>query len=154
MKIGGPFQPGANFEHLLKGLTRQTQAGPVPIFEGLVDAEIACEILDFDFPADRVSEIVNVGLNPTLAQWQLGCKLMERVIAFSIPMGYDGVSMAPRVPIPRTPPQLRGNPRQQGLILAGQEEGKGIVSTREDFEAPGGGFVNGLGQLGYELLQD
>jgi len=134
VKIESPFKHEADFEHMEKVLMRQTKDGPVPIFEGSVDAEIACEILDFDFPTERVSEIINIGPNPTLEQLQLGFKLMEMVIAFYTRMGYDYVTMAPIVPIPRTPRHVCENPQQQGLVRVWQEEGQGIVSSREEFE--------------------
>ena len=44
MKIEQPFKTTHDFGHFRDVLTRKTKAGPVPIFEGVVDAEICGEL--------------------------------------------------------------------------------------------------------------
>ena len=135
MKIESPFQHEADFTHMEKVLMRQTKDGPVPIFEGVVDVEIATAITGIDFPCHRVAEIVNPGPTPTLEQMQLGFKLMEIALAFYQGMGYDYVIMTPLIPMPRTPMHLKQNPQQKDLIRAWQNEHQGMITTREDFES-------------------
>jgi uroporphyrinogen decarboxylase len=134
MKMGRPFKERGDFEHMRKVMMREAKAGPVPIFEGVVDAEIACEILGWNFPMDRVAEFADPGPRPTLAQMWYGFKLMRMAIAFYKGMGYDYVIMTPIILMPRTAKHLRKNPKQGDLVRAWQNEHEGLIRNREDFE--------------------
>jgi uroporphyrinogen decarboxylase len=134
MKKGQPFKKGHDFQHMADVLMRRTKQGPVPIFEGVVDAEIACEILGWNFPMDRVAEFADPGPRPTLAQMWYGFKLMRMAIAFYKGMGYDYVIMTPIILMPRTAKHLRKNPKQEDLVRAWQNEHEGLIRNREEFE--------------------
>jgi uroporphyrinogen decarboxylase len=134
MKIGQPFKKGHDFKHMEDVLMRRTKDGPVPIFEGVVDAEIACEILGIDFPVERVAEISKPGPRPTLEQMWYGYKLMKMAVDFYKGMGYDYVIMTPIILLPRTEMQLMKNPQQGDLVRAWQDEHEGLIKSRKDFE--------------------
>jgi len=134
MKLGQPFKKGHDFEHMLNVVTRRTKDGPVPIFEGVVDAEIAVEILGTKFPVNRVAEISKPGPRPTLEQMWYGYKLMKMAVDFYKDMGYDYVIMTPIVLLPRTEMHLRKNPQQGDLVRSWQNEHEGLIKDREDFE--------------------
>jgi uroporphyrinogen decarboxylase len=129
-----PFRHEPDFDHLLDVVMRRTADGPVPIFEGVVDAEIAIEILGTKFPVDRVAEISKPGPRPTLEQMWYGYKLMKMAVDFYKGMGYDYVIMTPIVLLPRTEMHLKKNPQQGDLVRSWQNEHEGLIKTREDFE--------------------
>jgi len=135
MRIRGAFKQGHDFEHMADVLMRRTKEGPVPIFEGVVDAEIACQVLGIDFPVERVAEFADPGPRPTLGQLWFGFKLMRMAISFYQGMGYDYVIMPPIIPMPRTAKHLRKNPRQDNLLRAWQDEHQGLIRERKDFES-------------------
>lgn len=134
MKLGQPFKKGHDFKHMADVLMRRAKKGPVPIFEGVVDAEIAIAILGTEFPVDRVPEFSKPGPRPTLEQMWYGFKLMNMAIDFYKGMGYDYVIMPPIILLPRTEMHLRNNPQQGGMVRAWQNEHEGLIRNRKDFE--------------------
>lgn len=134
MKIGKPFKQVADFDHMQNVLLRKAKGGPVPIFEGVVDAQIACRILGLDFPVDRVAEFADMGPKPTFEQLWYGYRLMKMAVDFYKGMGYDYVIMTPVVPMPRTAKHFRKNPKQGELVRAWQDEHEGLIKNRRDFE--------------------
>lgn len=134
MKIARPFKREHDFAHLLEVMTRKTRRGPVPIFEGVVDAEIAVQILGAKFPVDRVAEISKPGPRPTLEQMWYGYKLMKLAVDFYKGMGYDYVIMTPIILLPRTAMHLQKNPQQGDLVRSWQDEHDGLIKDQSDFE--------------------
>jgi len=135
VKLESPFKRQADFAHMEKVLMRKTKDGPIPIFEGVVDAEIAIKILGTDFPVNRVAEFANPGPKPTLEQMWFGFKLMRMAANFYKGMGYDYVIMTPIILMPRTPMHLKKNPQQNDLVRAWQDEHQGLIRDRRDFES-------------------
>ncbi len=134
MRIGKPFKKNHDWGHMADVLTRRTREGPVPIFEGVVDAEIACDILGYKFPVERVAEISKPGPRPTLEQMWYGYRLIKLAVEFYMGMGYDYVVMPPIILLPRTEMHLRKNPKQGNLVRAWQNEHEGLIKNRKDFE--------------------
>lgn len=135
MKLGPPFKQGHDFAHFADVAMRRTRRGPVPIFEGVVDAEIAVKILGSRFPVERVAEFAKPGPRPTFAQMWYGFRLMKMAKDFYRGMGYDYVIMTPIILLPRTPMHLKQNPQQDGLVRSWQDEHDGLIRDRRDFEA-------------------
>jgi uroporphyrinogen decarboxylase len=134
MRIETPFKEGYDFEHLRKVLLRETEEGPVPIFELAVDPEIMSEATGIDFPVKSYFELLNIGPESPPETLQLGIRLMDLIIDFYQAVGYDYVVMIPLVLIPRTRMQLRENPQQEGKMRGWQNEHKGLIMTGEDLE--------------------
>ncbi|MDI6874787.1 uroporphyrinogen decarboxylase family protein [Candidatus Solincola sp.] len=130
-----PFKNYYDFDHLRRVLLRETTEGPVPIIELLADPEIMSAVTGLEFPAERAMEIFYLGPNPTMEQLELGIQLMDLSLAFSEKVGYDYVTMVPVVPIPRTEFLLRENPVQDGKLRGWQDEHRGLIMSRSDFEA-------------------
>jgi uroporphyrinogen decarboxylase len=134
LTIERPFKKYYDFEHLRGVVMRETTEGPVPIIELFADPEIMCEVTGFDFPVERVLELINLGLEPTTEQVELGIRLMDLVVAFSEAVGYDFAITIPTVPVPRTDYLVRENPAQDGKLRGWQDEHQGLIMNREDFE--------------------
>jgi len=134
MTIERPFKDYYDFEHFRQVLMRETTEGPVPIIELFADPEIMCETAGVEFPAERVMELINLGLEPTMEQLELGVRLMDLSVAFSVAVGYDYAITIPIVPVPRTDYLLRENPRQDGKMRGWQDEHQGLIMNRDDFE--------------------
>jgi uroporphyrinogen decarboxylase len=134
MKLKQAFKSTHDFSHLADVVMRRTREGPVPLFEGVVDAEIACAILGRSFPVDRIAEFTKPGPRPSPVQMWYGYQLMKMAVDFYQGMGYDYVIMTPIVLLPRTPMHLRRNPQQGTLVRAWQDEHEGLIRTRQDFE--------------------
>lgn len=133
MTIERPFKKGADFEHLRRVLMRETKEGPVPVIELFADPDIMTEATGIEFPADRFVELMNIGAEATVEQIQLGFRLMNLMLAFSQMVGYDYVTMAPLVNVPRTRLQLKANPKQDGKLRAWQNEHGGLITNRQEF---------------------
>jgi len=134
MTIETPFKDYYDSEHFRQVLMRETTEGPVPIIELFADPEIMCEAAGVDFPAERVLELINLGLEPTMEQLELGVRLMDLVVAFSVAVGYDYAITIPLIPVPRTDFLLRENPQQGGKLRSWQDEHQGLIMNRDDFE--------------------
>ena len=145
MAIETPFKDYYDFEHFRRVVMRETAGGPVPIVELFADPEIMCEATGLDFPADALMKVLDIGLEPTMEQLELGVRLMDISLAFSVAVGYDYVSTIPIVPVPRTDYLIKENPRQDGKLRAWQDEHRGLIMDRADFESfpwPGAEAVN------------
>jgi len=134
MKMERPFKEKPDFEYFRKVVMREIDEGPVPLIELFADPEIMCEVTGFDFPGNRLQEVMNAGEGAGPEQIQLGIKLMDLTVEFAEAVGYDYVTTVPLSPMPRTPSQLRDNPQQNGVLRAWQNEHDGLISSREDFE--------------------
>lgn len=134
MTIERPFKDYYDFEHFRKVVMRETAAGPVPIIELFADPEIMCEVTGSDFPAARTLELINLGMEPTMEQLELGVRLMDLAIDFSITVGYDYASTIPIVPVNRTDYLVKDNPQQEGKMRGWQDEHRGLIMSRDDFE--------------------
>ncbi len=132
--IERPFKDKPDFEHFRKVIMRETREAPVPIIELVVDTEIMAEVTGIDFPFSRLTDVLNIGTDPTPEAMEIGIKLMDLILAFTEAVGYDYVTMTPIVPLPRTRMQLKENPMQQGKVRAWQNEHRGLITTREEFE--------------------
>lgn len=134
MTIERPFKRHYDFEHFRRVVMRETGEGPVPIIELFADPEIMCEVSGLDFPADGLLKVLNIGVEPTVEQLQLGVQLMDISVAFSVAAGYDYASTIPIVPVPRTDYLLLENPQQDGKVRGWQDEHRGLIMNRDDFE--------------------
>ena len=134
MTIERPFKDYYDFKHFRQVLMRETTEGPVPIIELFADPEIMCETAGVEFPAERVMELINLGLEPTMEQLELGVRLMDLSVAFSVAVGYDYAITIPIIPVPRTDFLLRENPQQDGKMRGWQDEHQGLIMDRDDFE--------------------
>jgi uroporphyrinogen decarboxylase len=132
--IERPFKDYYDFEHFRRVVMRETTEGPVPIIELFADPEIMCEVSGAEFPADGLLKVLNIGVEPTMEQLQLGVQLMDVSIAFSASVGYDYASTIPIVPVPRTDFLIMENPQQDGKLRGWQDEHKGMIMSRDDFE--------------------
>jgi len=133
--IEKPFKHGADFEHLRKVLMRETTKGPVPIIELFVDVDVMAEITGMDIPVDKATEFIrNFGWSNDPEVVLAGSRIMDLSLAFSQAMGYDYVTLTLLMPLPRTQSQLKENPQQGGKIRAWQNEHRGIITTRKEFE--------------------
>ena len=159
MTIEKPFKQGSDFEHLRKVIMRETTDGPVPIIELGADNEIMAEAAGMDFPFEkagdpiytyiRFNEASRLASELPAAQagdlanipesiremLEVGMRLMNLSLNYSKAVGYDYVTVYPIVPIPRTQAQLKNNPLQGGKIRAWQDEHKGLITNRTEFEA-------------------
>jgi uroporphyrinogen decarboxylase len=134
MTIERPFKDYYDSEHFRQVLMRETTEGPVPIIELFADPEIMCEVTGSDFPAESLLELINLGLEPTMEQLELGVRLMDLVVAFSVAVGYDYAISIPLVPLPLTDYLFRENPQQGGKLRSWQDEHQGLIMNRDDFE--------------------
>ena len=135
MPIDRPFKGKPDFEHFRKVIMRETTDGPVPLIELFADPDIMVEVTGMDFPIEKGYEIIfSGGADNSPETAMVGIKLMDLSIAFSKAVGYDYVTMIPLVPMPRTHYRLQANPKQQGKIRGWQNEHKGLINDRKDFE--------------------
>ena len=134
MTIERPFKEHYDFEHFRRVLMRETTGGPVPIIELFADPEIMCEVTGSDFPAERALELISLGMEPTTEQLLLGVQLMDLSVSFSVAVGYDYATTIPIVPVPRTDYLVRENPQQDGKMRGWQDEHRGLIMIRDDFE--------------------
>jgi len=134
--IEHPFKQKYDFEYLRKVLLREVNEGPVPIIELFADPEIMSEVTGIDFPAARAVEIFTNASDAinNAESLEVAIKLIELSIAFSKAVGYDYVTTIPAVPLKKTVRALAGDMDERRQKRAWMEEGRGILSTREDFE--------------------
>jgi uroporphyrinogen decarboxylase len=149
MKIERPFKQGADFEHLRKVLMRETKEGPVPIIELFADPEVMSEVTGIDFPPEMAEKIVHAGEELTPEQIEIGIRLMDLSIAFSVAVGYDYVTMMPIVPLPRPGQYLAKDPVTQREVRTRtwHDEHSGLITSREDFNAYQWPSVNSINLL-------
>jgi len=134
MEIERPFKEGHDFEHFRKVIMRETTEGPVPIVELVADVEIMSKVTGIDFPLDSQMRLLNAGKNADLELIQLGIRYLDLTLEFCKRIGYDYVTMFPIVPVPRTAMQMEDDTAQPGKKRAWQNEHKGLITSREDFE--------------------
>ena len=145
MRIDRPFKKEPDFEHFRKVLLRETAEGPVPIVELLVDLEIMAEATGLKSPIESWVDFANMTEEMGPGEMEAAIKLMDLTIAFHKAVGYDYVTMLPIVPLKHTAWNRRENPRQGGKVRGWQEERRGLITSREEFEAypwPGAEEIN------------
>ena len=135
MTIERPFKTTYNWDYLEKVLRREVKDGPVPIIELLTDAEPMSEVTGIEYPAARAVEIfTNVGqVNESDEAMGMGIKLIELSVAFAKAVGYDYATMIPIVPLNKTPRALSSDVDSRREKRAWNEEGSGIITTRQEF---------------------
>jgi len=160
MAISKPFKKGADFEYLRKVFMRESKGGPVPVIELGADNEMmaqAAGITDFpfelagdpiysyvklsefarqmsDLTPEQVMEMISKGGEAMKEEMQIGVKMADLSLAFSMAVGYDYVTVFPIVPILRTRSQSRENPQQRGKVRTWQDEHHGVITSRKEFE--------------------
>ncbi len=134
MKLDKPFNQSPDFEHLRKVLMRESTNGFVPMLELTVDAEIMSEATGIPLPGKDIISFLDTDLGTDADALEKGAKLMDLTNAFFQTIGYDYVISYTVAPIQRTPVELKGNFKQDGKLRGWQNEHKGIIMTREDFQ--------------------
>ncbi len=134
MKLDNPFNHSPDFENLRKVLMRETTNGPVPILEYMVDAEIMSEATGIPLPGKSLLSFLDTDLGTDAEALEIGAKLMDLTNAFCQTVGYDYVNSFTTAPIRRTPLDIKENPNQDGKLRGWQNEHKGVIMTREDFQ--------------------
>jgi len=157
--IERPFKQGADFEALRRVILRETTAGPVPIIELGADASVMAEVAGMEIPADQGGDFVSNYIRHNAMAFDLGklapaqlsdfrslvpellaeeveasLKLIDVSLAFHAVAGYDYVTVYPIVPMLRTRTLQAENP-QQGRVRVWQEEHRGLITDRREFEA-------------------
>jgi uroporphyrinogen decarboxylase len=135
MKIERPFKTAPDFDHFRKVLLRETTDGPVPIVELLVDLEVMVEATGLQSPIESWADFANMTEDMNPGAMEAGIQLMDLTIAFHKAVGYDYVPMTPLVPFKQTAWNRKENPKQGGKVRGWQEEHRGLITTREEFEA-------------------
>jgi len=135
MPIDRPFKKEPDFEHFRKVLLRETTLGPVPIVELLVDIEIMEVASGLEAPIESWADFANMTEEMGPGEMEAGIELMDLTIAFHKAIGYDYVPMTPLVPLKQTAWNRKENPRQGGKVRGWQEEHRGLITTRDEFEA-------------------
>jgi uroporphyrinogen decarboxylase len=133
MVLDKPFSNLPNFEHLRQIITRETTEGPVPFIELAVDIEIMEKVTGS-------SEVIEVEkLISRKAEKQELIEMMNNLWALSInfsnKVGYDYVTTLCLAPIQRTAANTAENPETNGSVRRWQNESKGIIGNRKNFEA-------------------
>jgi len=145
MTVTTPFKQGANFDHLLRVIRRETTDGPVPILEVMTDGSIMEEVTGLDSPVDALTEL-NIWQNYASTAEEANAKwfqFLELNVAFSRVIGYDSAYTAIGLPIPR--------PGQEWASEAGAEQARpwqdehgGTIVDRESFERSVWGTVDDI----------
>ncbi len=136
MTIKQPFKTTYDWGYLEKVLRREIKDGPVPIIELFPDPEVMSEVTGIDYPAAREVEIfTNSGqLVDDQEALEMGIRLIDLNVAFSKMVGYDYVTMIPVIPLKKARRELADDDDIRRQKRAWQEEGKGIITTREEYE--------------------
>jgi uroporphyrinogen decarboxylase len=139
-KITRPFKQGADFEHLRKVLMRETTEGPVPIIELSADAEIMAAVTGIDFPPSDYNRLKTMYQDGSLGDMdqetmEIGIRFVDLSVNFSKMVGYDYVTSVVIVPIRRTGANLKNDPNYEETVRTWQEEHRGLIMTREDYDA-------------------
>lgn len=136
MTIQRPFKTTYDWGYFEKVLRREIKDGPVPIIELFPDPEIMSEVTGIDYPAARAVEIfTNSGqLIDDQEALEMGIRLIELNVAFSKMIGYDYVTMIPVIPLTKKRRELADDDDRRRQKRAWKEEGKGIITTREEYK--------------------
>jgi len=130
-----PVKQKPDFEHLRKVLMRETTEGPVPLIELFADPEVMAEVTGIDFPNERLPEIIAAGSSELSGeQIELAIKLMDLSVEFSKAVGYDYVTTQPIMPKYKEF-SLKENPKQANKLRMWENEHRGLITNREEFEA-------------------
>jgi len=138
MKLENPVKQTYDFDHMIKILKGETSDGSIPLMELIVDAEIMVETTGVDFPVEEYQKVQNLVLCPgeyTAEQLKLGIQYMDLLADFSHAVGYDYITTFPLIPIQLTRMISKENPLQDNKSRMWIEEHKGIITSREEFEA-------------------
>jgi uroporphyrinogen decarboxylase len=114
---------------------RETTEGPVPLLEFAVDPEVMIELSGYDFPKGGLALIPELACNPSPEALRVGLHLMELSLEFTAATRYDYVTQLSVVPFPRTAERYARELKPNARPRAWQEEGRGIITNRAQFEA-------------------
>jgi len=135
MPIDRPFKKEPDFEHFRKVLLRETTEGPVPIVELIADLEVMAEATGLESPIESWIDFANMTERIGPGDMEVAIQLMDLTIAFHKTVGYDYVTMLPIIPLKHTSWNRKENPKQGGKVRGWQEEHRGLITSREEFEA-------------------
>ncbi len=119
---------------------RETSDGPVPIIELSADAEIMAAVTGIDFPPSDFNKLKTMNQDGSLEEideetMEIGMRFMDLSVNFSKMVGYDYVTASAIVPIRRTGANLKNDPNYEETVRLWQEEHKGLIMNREDYDA-------------------
>jgi uroporphyrinogen decarboxylase len=136
MGVQLPFQTQSDFNHFRDVVLRRTKAGPVPLLEFEVDPEVMIEISGYDFPPGGLALIPElVASTPSPEAMRVGLHLMELSLEFTAATQYDYVTQITVVPFPRPGERFAQEKKKDQRARAWQEESRGIITSRSEFEA-------------------
>jgi uroporphyrinogen decarboxylase len=156
-KITRPFKQGADFEHLRKVLMRETTEGPVPIIELSADAEIMAAVTGIDFPPSDYNRLKTMYQDGSLGDMdqetmEIGIRFVDLSVNFSKMVGYDYVTSVVIVPIRRTGANLKNDPNYEETVRTWQEEHRGLIMTRADYDAYAWPSTDSIDLVALDLL--
>jgi uroporphyrinogen decarboxylase len=122
-----------DFEHLANVLTRRTTDGPVPIIELFADIEIMSAVTGTDFPAEQYYNLTSKGGDITPEMLQLGIRLLDMIIDFSMKIGYDYAFTTPLMPEFKVL-QTAGAPEHGTTYRRWEQEHAAVITDRASFE--------------------
>jgi uroporphyrinogen decarboxylase len=120
-----------DFEHFRQTVMRETEKGPVPLIEAVVDPEVEQAIMGRSFPVPRH---ILAGDMPSPEDLGNIVKLADLIVDFFYAMGYDFVPIPPVVPLLQTPQIKHEDTAPLGTIRGWQKEHGGLIANREEFE--------------------
>lgn len=125
------FGRAPDFEHFRRVVMKETDDGPVPLFEAVVDPEVEQAILGRSFPVPRH---ILAGDPPKPKDLGNLVKLADLIVDFFYAMGYDFVLVPPVVPLMQTPQIQHPDTAPIGTIRGWQNEHRGLVTSWEKYE--------------------
>jgi uroporphyrinogen decarboxylase len=157
-RIQKPFKVKPDFEHLRKVIMRETTDGPVPIIELITDAEIMSAVTGIDFPPSDYNKLKVMNQEGALGEideetMMIGMRFMDLNVNFSKMVGYDYVLANTIVPLKRTSANRQIDPNYRDTVRNWQEEHKGIIMNREDYEAYEWPSVDSINLVALDLLE-
>jgi uroporphyrinogen decarboxylase len=120
-----------DFDHFRRTVMRETDKGPVPLIEAVVDPELEQVIMGRSFPVPRH---ILAGDAPSPEDLGNIVKLADLIVDFFYAMGYDFVPIPPVVPLLQTPQIKHEDTAPLGTIRGWQNEHGGLIANWEEFE--------------------
>ena len=157
-KIEKHFKDQPDFEHLRKVIMRETLDGPVPIIELITDAEVMSAVTGIAFPPSDYNKLKVMNQEGALGEideetMMIGVRFMDLNVNFSTMVGYDYVLANTIVPLKRTSANRQVDPNHEDTVRNWQEEHKGIIMNREDYEAYEWPSVDSINLVALDLLE-
>ena len=120
-----------DFEHFRRVVMRETDEGPIPQFEPIVDPELQQLIMGRSFPVPRH---ILAGDAPSPKDLGNVIKVADLLADFYYAMGHDYVCVPALTPIAQSPQIKMKDTAEIGTIRGWQNEHAGMISSFEDFE--------------------